>query len=142
MKKEEAIFRDFLKTKGLKLTKPRRIILNAVFSTHEHFNVDALYDIIRKRHKNVSRATIYRTMPLMIEAGLIKQALRCQAKDHYEHIFGHKSHLHFICDKCGKIVEKESKQVEKIIKDLAETEGFEIREFNVGAKGLCADCRS
>jgi Fur family ferric uptake transcriptional regulator len=142
MKKEEVIFRDFLKTKGLKLTQPRRIILNTVFSTHEHFDVDALYDIIRKKHKNVSRATIYRTMPLLIEAGLIKQALRSQAKDHYEHIFGHTSHLHFICDKCGKIIEKESKQVEKIIQELAEPEGFKIRELNVSARGLCADCRS
>ncbi|MDY6915013.1 MAG: Fur family transcriptional regulator [Candidatus Cloacimonadota bacterium] len=141
MKKEEIIFRNFLKSKGLKLTQPRRIILNTVFSTHEHFNVDALYDIIRKKHKNVSRATIYRTMPLLIEAGLIKQALRCQAKDHYEHIFGHRSHLHFICDKCGKIIEKESKDVERLIKKLAADSDFTIREFNVGAKGLCKGCR-
>ena len=141
MKKHEKVFVDFLKQKGLKLTQPRKIILDAVFETHQHFNVDLLYDMIRKDHDDVSRATIYRTMPLLIEAGLIKQSLRCQAKDHYEHIFGHRNHLHLICMNCQKIIEIESIEIETELKKLAEEKGFKINEFNVGAKGLCKSCQ-
>ena len=99
MKKEKELYRDFLKSKNLKLTKPRLIIMEAVFENHEHFNVDDLYEQIKKKHKNVSRATIYRTVPLLVESGLIKQSLRCESKDIYEHTYGHENHLHFICEK-------------------------------------------
>jgi len=138
----ESVFENFLKTKGLKLTKPRKIILDEVFKDHGHFNVDALYDLIRKDHNNVSRATIYRTMPLLVGSGLIKQSLRCQAKDHYEHIHGHPSHLHLICVKCGRIIEVESKSIEATLLDLSQKKGFTIKEFNVGAKGICKKCNN
>ena len=141
MEKENLVFEKYLLSKDLKLTKPRKIILNTVFATHEHFNVDELYDQIRKKHKNVSRATIYRTIPLLVEAGLIKQSLRCLAKDHYEHTFGHDRHLHLICEKCGKIIEVESKEAENILNKLAKIHNFNIKEFNVGAKGICKKCR-
>ena len=94
MQEHEQLFSEFLKTKGLKLTSPRKVILDTIFTYHQHFNVDALYEVIRKDHQNVSRATIYRTMPLLVESGLIKQSLRCQSKYHYEHIHGHEDHLH------------------------------------------------
>ena len=141
MKKEILVFEKYLVSKDLKLTKPRKIILDTVFATHEHFNVDGLYDQIRKKHKDVSRATIYRTIPLLIESGLIKQSLRCLAKDHYEHTYGHDRHLHFICEKCGKIIEVESKETESILNKLAKIHNFAIKEYNVGAKGLCKKCR-
>jgi len=131
MQEHEKLFSEFLKTKDLKLTSPRRIILDTIFTYHRHFNVDALYDVIRKDHKNVSRATIYRTMPLLVESGLIKQSLRCQSKDHYEHIHGHDDHLHFLCIKCGNIIEVGSKEIEKTLKKLAASQNFKIPTHNV-----------
>jgi len=141
MKDYEVIFREFLKEKNLKLTRPRKIILGEVFKNNEHFNVDSLYDQIRKNHKDVSRATIYRTMPLLIESGLLKQSLRCQSKDHYEHIHGDFSHIHFLCVKCGKIFEVENKEIEKKMTKLADAIGFKIKDFNIGAKGICQECQ-
>jgi Fur family transcriptional regulator, ferric uptake regulator len=141
MQEHEKLFSEFLKTKGLKLTSPRRVILDTIFTYHQHFNVDALYDVIRKNHQNVSRATIYRTMPLLVESGLIKQSLRCQSKDHYEHIHGHDDHLHFLCIKCGNIIEVGSKEIEKTLKKLAATKNFEISDYNLGAKGICDSCQ-
>ncbi|MCD4819496.1 MAG: transcriptional repressor [Candidatus Cloacimonetes bacterium] len=141
MRKIEIMFENYLIKKDLKFTKPRKIILESVLKNKGHFNVDSLYDKIRQKHKNVSRATIYRTMPLLIEAGLVKQALRCQAKDHYENIFGQPSHLHFICTKCGKIIEVRSEEIENILNEIAFTEEFSIKEYNMGAKGLCKKCK-
>jgi len=141
MKKERELYREFLKSKDLKLTKPRLIIMEAVFENHEHFNVDDLYEQIRKKHKNVSRATIYRTVPLLVESGLIKQSLRCESKDIYEHTYGHENHLHFICVNCGKIIESGFNDVAELINKLAEKENFKISEYNLGARGLCENCQ-
>ncbi len=135
------IFEDYLKKHNLKLTRPRHVILAAVFANHSHFDVDALYDQIHQKYTDVSRATIYRTMPLLIEAGLIKRSLRSQARDHYEHIFGHKHHLHLICNKCGSIIEAESAAVEALLQNLAKRYNFTITECNIGARGLCEKCR-
>lgn len=141
MKEHEKLFKNFLKTKGLKLTVPRKAILDTIFTYHRHFNVDALYDVIRKDHRNVSRATIYRTMPLLVESGLIKQSLRCQSKDHYEHIHGHSDHLHLLCVKCGDIIEVESSEIDKALANLAETKNFILNDYNLSAKGICENCR-
>lgn len=140
MENFEKVFENYLRSRSLKMTRPRKIILEAVFETHDHFDVDNLYDLIRKEHKDVSRATIYRTIPLLIEAGLIKQSLRCQAKDQYEHIYGHSHHLHFLCVECGKIIEAESKEVEALIDKIAEEKLFKIKDFELGAKGYCSKC--
>jgi len=140
MQKELKIWHAFLQKKGLKLTRPREIILQEVFRTHEHFNVDELYDQIRQKHDNVSRATVYRTIPLLIEADLIKNTLRCSAKDHYEHIYGHARHLHLLCNKCGAIIEAEISEIEQKLFEIAAQENFKIEDFNVGARGICAAC--
>jgi Fur family transcriptional regulator, ferric uptake regulator len=141
MQEHEQLFSEFLKTKGLKLTSPRKIILDTIFIYHRHFNVDALYDVIRKDHQNVSRATIYRTMPLLVESGLIKQSLRCQSKDHYEHIHGHDDHLHLLCIKCGDIIEVESTEIDETLARLANLKNFKLHDFNLGAKGICEACQ-
>ncbi len=141
MSKELQIFHEFLQKKGLKLTKPREIILEEVFHTNKHFNVDELYDQIRRKYENVSRATVYRTIPLLIEANLIKNALRCAAKDHYEHIYGSSNHFHLVCKKCGKIIEEDLKEVEEVLQKYAKLHNFKIEEFNIGANGYCSDCR-
>lgn len=142
MEQELKIFKIFLQEHDLKLTKPRKIILEEVFQTHEHFNVDQLYDQIKQKHSNVSRATIYRTLPLLEEAQLIKNALRCEAKDHYEHIYGHEKHLHFICKNCGTIIEAEITAIEALLNKMADAKNFSIDEYNVGARGLCAKCKA
>ena len=142
MEQELKIFKDYLQKHELKLTKPRQIILEEVFNTHKHFNVDQLYDQIKGKHTNVSRATIYRTLPLLEEANLIKNALRCEAKDHYEHIYGHEKHLHLICKKCGTIIEAEITDIEALLNKIADAKKFSIDEYNVGARGLCAKCKA
>ncbi len=140
MKKYDQVFEEYLRSRSLKLTRPRRIIVDAVFNNHDHFDVDTLYDFIRKETSDVSRATIYRTIPLLIEAGLVKQSLRCQAKDQYEHTYGHKHHLHLLCIECGEIIEAESDAVEKLLNKIARKQGFKIRDYELGAKGICSKC--
>ena len=133
-------FVEFLRKKNLKLTKQRKIIVDAILDSQEHFNVDILYEQIKKKYKNVSKSTIYRTMPLLIESGLLKQSLRCQAKEHYEHLHGEGFHIHFVCEKCGKIIEERSAEIEGFISMLALNNNFVINDTIVNVKGICEEC--
>jgi Fur family ferric uptake transcriptional regulator len=69
---EEEKFEEFLKLKELKYTSERKLILKAIFSFHKHFDVEELFERLHKQGNYVSRATIYRTIPLLLQSGLIK----------------------------------------------------------------------
>ncbi|MDD3050929.1 MAG: Fur family transcriptional regulator [Candidatus Cloacimonetes bacterium] len=140
MEDQELKLKEFLKIRKMKLTVPRKIILDAVFQTHEHFDVESIYNQIKDKHKNVSLATVYRTIPLLTEAGLVKPALRSNSKDLYEHIYGHPQHLHFICNECNSVYEESIDKIEKQIVAMAESRGFTISDINIKVKGLCQDC--
>lgn len=140
MKNADKVFEVFLKQKGLKLTLSREIVLDVVLAQKGHFDVDTIYEEIKRKYKNVSKATIYRTIPLLIEARFIKKVLPCYETDCYETIFNQPNHLHFICIKCGKIIEMPSTDLERIYMDLAKDIGFKILDYNFGAKGICKEC--
>ncbi len=141
MKKEKEIFKRYLIKKGLKFTPERELILKEVFSRHDHFDAEALFQVFRGRGEDVSRATIYRTLPLLVDSGLVQEAMRCGERVCYEHIYGHKSHGHMICIKCGKIIEFENKELEKIKKKMCGKYGFKPIEFRFGIRGYCKSCQ-
>jgi Fur family ferric uptake transcriptional regulator len=141
MKKEEEIFKKYLVKKGLKLTSEREKILKEVFSRHDHFDAEDLLQAFHDRGENISRATIYRALPLLVESGLVQEAMRCGETVKYEHIYGHRSHGHLVCVKCGKIIEFENKKLEEIKKKICEEYGFKSTECRFGIKGVCRDCQ-
>ncbi len=138
---EEIKFFNFLKSKGLKFTRERQLILKEIFSMHKHFDAEQLYDKIKRARGDVSRATIYRTLPLLLEANLIKETLRCQNKIRYEHIFGHLHHDHLICIKCGKIIEFNENRISNLVKLICKKYHFDLKEYRLGIKGLCKSCK-
>ncbi len=141
MKNYKNTFIEFLKTKELKFTPEREYILNAVFSIHRHFDVDKLYQLLKEQGKNVSYATIYRVIPLLIESRLIQESLRCMGKVNYEHIFGHKHHDHLVCINCGKVIEFNEEQIEKLQQEVCRKYGFKPVEHHLGIKGYCKKCK-
>jgi Fur family ferric uptake transcriptional regulator len=141
MKKEKEIFKKYLVEKGLKFTPERELILKEVFSRHDHFDAEALFQAFHTRGEDVSRATIYRTLPLLVESGLVQEAMRCGERVHYEHIYGHKSHGHIICMKCGRVIEFENSALEKIKKKVCDEYDFKPMEFRFGIKGYCKNCQ-
>ncbi len=140
MEKEKEIFKKYLVDKGLKFTPERVRILEEVFSRHDHFDVEDLFQSFHDRGENISRATIYRTLPLMVESGLVQEAMRCGERICYEHIYGHRSHGHLVCVNCGKIIEFENDELEKIKKKVCGKYDFKPTEFRFGIKGYCKDC--
>ena len=133
-------FRDYLKEKGLKFTPERETVLREIFSLHKHFDVDEIYLKVHKKDKRLSRATIYRTLPLLVESGLIVETFRCLGKGSYEHIFGHPHHDHMVCIKCGKIIEFSNKKIERLQEEVCKKYGFKSIEHRLGIKGYCRKC--
>jgi Fur family ferric uptake transcriptional regulator len=142
MKKEKDIFKKYLSERGLRFTPERERILEEAFLRHDHFDAEALFRVFYERGEDISRATIYRTLPLLVESGLVQEAMRCGERVCYEHIYGHRSHGHMICVKCGKIIEFENAGLEKIKKSVCEEYSFKPEEFRFGIKGYCKNCKN
>jgi Fur family ferric uptake transcriptional regulator len=134
-------FIKYLKKEGLKLTPEREAVLDGVFSIHKHFNADELYDKIRAQNKRISRASVYRTLPLLVNSGLVNETLRCQGTTSYEHTYGHEHHDHLVCIKCGKIIEFKEDKIEELQDAVCKRYGFLPTEHKLGIKGYCKKCR-
>lgn len=138
---EKEIFREFLNKKGLKLTKERQKILGEIFAFHGHFDPEELLKRLSRRAAKVSKASVYRTLPLLLECGLIAQVQRDDKHAHYEHTFGHEHHDHLICMKCGKVIEVFSPKLEAIQDELCRKNRFDGITHTLEIKGYCPSCK-
>ncbi len=139
---EEAwpLFVDFLKKKDARVTQARKIVLTQVFSRHDHFCADDLAAELSSGMNHVSRGTVYRTLALMEEAGLVRVIRDTDVHAHYEHTFNHPHHEHMICDKCGQFIEFSDEQIMELIADSCKDLGFEERTHRIVVFGTCAEC--
>ncbi len=142
MVKQEAIFRDYLKVRGLKFTPERRLILEGIISLSGHFDIEKLYDKLHQKTREISLATIYRTLPHLIKAGLIKEVMRCQDKPQYERSFGFPHHDHLVCINCGKIFEFKDDEIERLQDRVCRRFDFRPTEHRLGIRGYCKNCQS
>lgn len=135
-------YREFLQTKGLRLTKERSIIVEEVFANHEHFDAEQLIARLASRRdgKRVSRSTIYRTLTLLEEAGLLRKVARQDDKDLFEHAYGYPHHDHLICQRCGTLIEFHDDRLREILDEVSRRHGFRIRTHRLEVDGLCREC--
>jgi len=133
-------FRQYIKTRGLRRTPEREMIIEEIFSDHDHFDVDELFLRLRSKKKIVSKASIYRTIPLLIESGLIKEVFFENGHLHYEHIYGHTHHCHLRCICCGKVLEFAGRDIVRIQDQIGEKYGFVITSHRFELSGYCPQC--
>jgi len=137
----EETFKSFLKENNLKYTTERKEIIEAVIRLEKHFNAEEIHQQLRKNKSNVSLATVYRTIPLLIDSGLIMETLHCREKVVYEKIYNKKHHDHLICINCGKIIEFYNEDVEKLQDEICHKYHFLPTEHRLGIKGYCQKCQ-
>ncbi|MEK6691886.1 MAG: Fur family transcriptional regulator [Nitrospirota bacterium] len=137
----DIVFKEFLKRKGLKLTTERNAILKEIYSFHGHFDPEELLLRLRKKGTRVSKASIYRTIPLLLESGLIEEVIKVAKHSHYEHTYGHGHHDHMICLKCGSVVEFHSQELEDLQEKLCKKDGFRGISHTLEIRGYCKRCR-
>ncbi len=135
-------FREYLATQGMRLTHERSVIVEDVFSQHEHFDTDQIVERLTpgKTGRRVSRASVYRTVGLLEEAGLIRKVARNNERDVYEHDYGYPRHDHFICDRCDNLIEFENDRVAELIEELARETGFRMTGHRLEVYGICQEC--
>src|ERR1700760_321640 len=97
----KARFLDFLATKNLRITSQRQAIVDTVFGTDRHFTAEQLLEWSRQKDRSVSRATVYRTLPLLTESGLVREMDFGKDYKFYDPNYAaHPHHNHIICQDC------------------------------------------
>jgi len=135
------LFRKFLGDKKLKLTKERLAVLEEVFSFHGHFGPEQLYFRIRNSGSKASRASVYRTLGLLVGCGLVEKITRTDRGNVYEHTYGHSHHDHLVCSECGEIIEFYSENLEKIQDEICKRNNFQGNNHLLEIRGVCERCR-
>lgn len=137
--KEIGLLRDHLAKHQLKLTRQREQILS-VFLKMEHITAEQMYRMLAKKDPHIGLATIYRTLNLFCEAGLA-QARHFGTQTQYDNISHKGHHDHLICTDCGKIVEFENCDIERLQEEVARRNGFTIKTHKLELYGVCTNCR-
>jgi Fur family ferric uptake transcriptional regulator len=136
----EREFEAFIRKKGLKLTSQRRRILKRVFATNRHFTADEIHESFRRGRSVVSRATIYRTLTLLVEGGFIDMLELGGDTKRYEHILDREHHDHLMCTRCGIVVEFQEPRIEELQDEVAKRQGFKITSHSLRLFGTCRKC--
>ncbi|MGJ8633022.1 MAG: Fur family transcriptional regulator [Luteolibacter sp.] len=133
---------DFIRQKGLRRTVQRERIVEVVFSRDEHFTADELFDRVRKVDKDTSRATVYRTLGLLVEADLLRQIDLGESQVTYDPNFLDKpSHNHLVCADCGHVEEFEDGNVDIQTDCLTRRLGFKLLRQSIKIEASCEELR-
>ena len=130
--------KQHLSKNSLKLTRQRQNILNA-FLKMEHVTAEQLYHLLAKKDPHIGLATIYRTLKLFCETGLAQER-HFGTQTQFDNVSHKGHHDHLICTSCGKIVEFQNCQIEKLQEDVAHRNGFTIQTHKLELYGLCSKC--
>ena len=143
MKNPQAIFREYCERKGLRRTSERQVIIDEIYREHGHFDVDSLFLRIRNRHPKIklSKVSIYRTMPHLIRAGLVRKSFTEKGHHCYEHNLGHGHHDHMRCLQCGRTFEFYAPEIDKIQRELCKKRGFHVVSHIHVIEGYCPNCQ-
>ncbi len=135
-------FREFLQTKGQRLTPEREAVVRAVYASHDHFDADHWVSTLAPQPggKRASRSTVYRTLELMEEARLIRRVARVNDRAVYEHDYGYPQHDHLICKKCNKLIEFPNADIAAVVEKVAAEHGFRMTGHRLEVEGICAEC--
>ena len=135
-----AAFRRYLSHNGIRWTRAREKILDAALELNGHFDAEEILSLLEKRGQKVGKATVYRTLPLLVECGILKQ-VRFEVKQaHYERAIGESPHDHMICERCGRIVEFAADEIVGLCREIARRHHFHAIGHRFQITGLCWEC--
>ena len=133
------VFRDFLRQKDLKITRQREILLRRIFETTEHLTAEDLEDMVKG--DGISKATIYRTLQLLVEAGLGEEVDLGDNRRFYEHVYGHPQHDHIVCKDCGKVFEFDATDLAGVEDEITKRLGFKPVSHSLRIEATCEDLK-
>jgi Fur family ferric uptake transcriptional regulator len=134
---------EFLAAKGLRRTRQREVIIRAAFTTTEHFTADELWAMARKLDPTTSRATLYRTLALLVESGLLREIDLGFGQNCYDpNFFDHPHHSHLVCLDCHKVVEFEDQHIDVLEDCISRRLGFRPASKSLRIEASCEELRA
>ena len=129
-----------LSVPGLRITKQRALILEIIRQGQGHLDADEVYRRGQEKQHRLSLSTVYRTLQMFKNLGLVEELHFDEAHHHYE-VKPSSEHHHLVCLGCGKVVEFECPLSQKMQEDVSREKGFEVTDAEVRMRGYCSQCR-
>jgi Fur family ferric uptake transcriptional regulator len=137
------LFRRYLRDQGLPVTQQREAIAEVVFSSTGHLSVEEIEARLRDEGERIGKATIYRTLEMLVKSGLVEEHDFGEGFKRYEHLFGQKPvREHLVCTECGKVTEIHSSELVRVQEEEAKRHGFLPGRYRLQIYGLCAACQA
>src|SRR4026209_367139 len=137
-----ATFIESLRPAGSKRSSKRDLIVNVFLRQEGHLTADNIVDLIRREDERISRATIYRTLQWMVDAGIAREVDFGEGRFRFEHSYRHPRHFHLICKTCNRSFEFLSSDIETLIEEVATARNFTPRQSVLQIHGTCETCRT
>ena len=137
----EEKFREYLasRPKSQRFTGQQRDMVRYIFSKHNHFDAEQLIDEMKREGFAVSRATIYRTLNKLVDAGLLRR-LNIGTRTYFEHDYGYPQHDHLVCQSCKKMIEFQHPSMDALLREVCQQHGFQYQGHSFVVRGTCAEC--
>jgi len=137
--KADTPFIDAIRRRGGKLTRQRLLIIQVLDECQDHMDADAVYEEAKKRDPRISLATVYRSLALMKETGLIEEHRLGQKHGHFEKT-QRLPHAHFTCQSCGTVIELDVPSIVDLAQQLEDQHHLDISSMDLELEGICPDC--
>ena len=138
----QAEYLERLRPPGSRRSTKRELIVDVFLRQEGHLSADDLVDVIRSEDHDISRATVYRTLQWMVEAGIARKVDFGEGRFRFEHSYRHPRHFHLICKTCNRSYEFLSSDIESLIEEVAVARGFSPRQSVVQVYGTCEECQT
>jgi Fur family ferric uptake transcriptional regulator len=135
--------KDSLKKRGVRLTRQRQILLELIDESGEHLDADRLYLLAHEKDPKLNRVTVYRTLKLLKEGGLVDELdlMHHSGDQHYYETRLKQEHAHVICLRCGKVEEFFGEPLQKLRRQVEAHFGFQILIARTEIGGYCSHCK-
>lgn len=129
-----------LRRAGLRVTPQRRLVLRILARANSHLDANGIYERGRRQDEKLSLSTVYRTLTVLKETGIVRE-LHLDAEHHHYELDDQDEHSHLVCLDCGRIIEVDSTPFRQAARDAGKIHGFVLASAQVELTGHCADCR-
>ena len=137
----EERFREYLVSRPdlKRFSQPQRELVAHIFARHKHFDTNELLEDLKLANRSISRATVYRTLKLLVDAGLLRR-IEVGPRTLFDHDYGYPAHDHLICTECGTMIEFQHPRLDVVLQEVAGEHEFQAFGRALVIRGICGVC--
>lgn len=137
----QELFRRWLREHRFPVTRPRELVAEVIFTSEDHLSVEGIERRLRERGEHVGTATVYRTLDVMVQSGLVRAHDFGEGFKRYEPMPADAHHEHLVCLRCGRVTEFSNERLERMLHFVADEFQFQHQRHSIELYGLCRECR-